>query len=317
MKNGIRRGNVYRLRMDSGIGSEMAVSRPAVVISSDKGNQKTGCVIIVYGTSKPKYGKLNASVTRDGKTIWFLGNQLATIDKSRLDAYLYTTTEDEMYDIEEAVLYGMDIKYDDHDDQIETEDEEIEEGESLEEKYAALELELEIANAKFDRLLEKYVEMKIDSDVKVKVEPPTIIVSPKEAPPAVKPIDINSCSEKALKEIGWEATVAKNIVAKRPFESIDDIKSVSGVTKKCFDLLLPKMICVPAVEKIEPVVEKANINTMTGPQIKAILGCNKAYAGYIVTHRNRNGKFVDIEELLMVKNLPTTFFEQYKDRVEI
>ncbi len=233
MENEIKRGDVYWLRMDAGIGSEQASGRPVVIVSNDEGNQTCPTVLAAYLTTKVKYGRINAPLYVRGKRSYVMCNQITTIDKSRLGDYWGSATDDELSEIDEALRVAFDLNY--YDDEIENEDEEIEESDEIdyEEKCADLELELEIAKVKYDRLLEKYVELKIGTDLAVKTAPPAIII-PENKPPVEKPkpIDINRCSEKALREIGWEAQTAKNIVAKRPYKTLDEIKSVSGVTKK-------------------------------------------------------------------------------------
>ena len=122
--------------------------------------------------------------------------------------------------------------------------------------------------------------------------------------------------------------IAESIISHRPYSSVDDLRSVPWVTSVGFQLLKTKVTCVPVVEekkkttfkmKPAPNVEKAkvNINTANGPTITQALGCNKAYAGYIVTHRNKNGEYTNLEELLNVPNLPKIFLEKYRDKLEV
>jgi competence protein ComEA len=77
----------------------------------------------------------------------------------------------------------------------------------------------------------------------------------KEATPAAqsaakkpdKPVDINSATEKELITLpGVGAKTAKEIVAARPFKTVDDLKNVKGIGDKTFDKLKAHVVCNPA-----------------------------------------------------------------------
>ena len=77
----------------------------------------------------------------------------------------------------------------------------------------------------------------------------------KEATPAAqaaakkpdKPVDINSATEKELITLpGVGAKTAKEIVAARPFKTIDDLKNVKGIGDKTFEKLKAHVVCNPA-----------------------------------------------------------------------
>ena len=77
----------------------------------------------------------------------------------------------------------------------------------------------------------------------------------KEATPAAqaaakkpdKPVDINSATEKELiTRPGVGAKTAKEIVAARPFKTVDDLKNVKGIGDKTFEKLKAHVVCNPA-----------------------------------------------------------------------
>ena len=77
----------------------------------------------------------------------------------------------------------------------------------------------------------------------------------KEAAPAAqptakkpdKPVDINNATEKELITLpGVGAKTAKEIVAGRPFKTVDDLKNVKGIGDKTFDKLKAHLVCNPA-----------------------------------------------------------------------
>jgi competence ComEA-like helix-hairpin-helix protein len=62
-----------------------------------------------------------------------------------------------------------------------------------------------------------------------------------------KPVDINSATEKELTTLpGVGSKTAKEIVAARPFKTIDDLKNVKGIGDKTFEKLKAHVVCNPA-----------------------------------------------------------------------
>ena len=62
-----------------------------------------------------------------------------------------------------------------------------------------------------------------------------------------KPVDINNASEKELTTLpGIGAKTAKEIVAGRPFKTVDDLKNVKGIGDKTFEKLKAHVVCNPA-----------------------------------------------------------------------
>src|SRR5262245_30274235 len=61
-----------------------------------------------------------------------------------------------------------------------------------------------------------------------------------------KPVDINNASEKELTMLpGVGPKIAKEIIAARPFHSIDDLKKIKGIGEKTFTTLKPHVVCSP------------------------------------------------------------------------
>jgi mRNA interferase MazF len=329
MENEIRRGEIYWARMDSGLGSEQGIYRPVVIVSSDEGNEKCPTVIGVWCTSQYKYGKLYVPIVTEGKQARAICSQLVTLDKVRLGRNMGYVTDEEMSEIEEGILRALGItSYEDEYEAEEVEQEEQEaDDDNLEEKIADLELELKITRAAYDRLLAKVVEMRVDADIasakpEPKVEPPQIetpkVVAPvKEVAVVAKPepkVDVNTATETALKKIGWDSESAKVILANRPYDTLEELKSLPGITKTLFNLVSPRMDCVRVVKEEKPVLtEKVNINTWSVDQITEALGCAKTNAGQIVAYRVKNGLFRDVNELYNVTGISRLFVSRYID----
>lgn len=329
----VRRGDVYWMRMDYGYGYETGSGRPVVIISSDVGNEKSPTLIGAYTTRQEKYGRVFVPVVIDGEYSWVKCADLVTFDRNkRMGKYITTLTDAQMEEVDRGLRVALDLDYDsDYEDEYEEEIEESddeeeyeeEESENLEEKIADLELELKIARAAYDKLLAKVVDMKVEADVASvkapKVEPPKEEKPPVTVEPPViaKPepkVDVNTATETALKKIGWDSVSAKAILANRPYETLEELKSLPGVTKTLFNLVSPRMDCVRVVKEVVPVLtEKVNINTWSVDEITEALGCLKTNAGQIVAHRIKNGLFSDVNELYNVTGLSRYFVSKYID----
>jgi len=59
-----------------------------------------------------------------------------------------------------------------------------------------------------------------------------------------KSFDINTATEKELISLpGVGAKTAKEIIAARPFKTIEDLKNVKGIGDKTFEKLKPHVVC--------------------------------------------------------------------------
>lgn len=111
----IRRGHVYLAALDPLVGSEIAKTRPVVIISNDKNNSLAGTVTVLPITSKnlnkhypfevflpegtanlPKHSKVKA-------------DQIRTLDKSRIVKFIGMLDSDDIARIETAVRIHLDL----------------------------------------------------------------------------------------------------------------------------------------------------------------------------------------------------------------
>ncbi len=364
MANGaILRGEVYWVCVDDSVGSEQQTGRPALIISGDKSNEKNPTVIVAYLTTGGFGNYSSVSVNYVGKPERVLCNQVRTIDKQRLTRYMGKLSEPEMRRVSGGLAVCMCIRTDvgAYDDVFEKEDNE---------EVIALKAELEMWKRSYDIAMTQLVELKVSSDIAMRmarrtpepepvVKEPEIKVLPKveepepekvEESPVVEEseseperVEINTCTAEDLKRCGCTEVVAKTIIAGRPYMEVDDLRRIPGITSVGFGILKHKVCCVPvkveepeqkteesvvvveAEEPVkvvldEPVLEvpkKVNINTATAKEIAEHLSIGRLYPSRIVTHRNKNGKFVDLEELKMVEGLSKKFYDQYKDLLTI
>ena len=70
-------------------------------------------------------------------------------------------------------------------------------------------------------------------------------------------------------------------------------------------------------EPVEFQRKKVNVNTASGKEIVESLGVSKVVAYSITGYRNKNGRFVEVEELLEVAKITKPIFERIKDYIEI
>lgn len=99
------------LNFDPIIGSEQGGPRPAVVVQNDIGNKHAPTVIIAPVTSKTKKTNLPTHVKLTSKCLernsMVLLEQIKTIDKSRIESYIGTLTDEEMKMIEKALRISL------------------------------------------------------------------------------------------------------------------------------------------------------------------------------------------------------------------
>jgi mRNA interferase MazF len=104
MKRAPRRGEVYWVALDPALGTEIRKTRPAVVISNDSLNRYGSRVVVLPVTSNvDSLFPGEAQVEIRGNPARVLGDQLRSIDKSRLKSRIGTLSRDEVLDVEQAV----------------------------------------------------------------------------------------------------------------------------------------------------------------------------------------------------------------------
>lgn len=368
MANGIvERGELYWVKLGDSVGSEESVGRPGVIVSSRKGNETSPIVQIAYTTTQVKYGVINPSTYASGRKTWILCNQIQTVDKSRLERYLGKLTSEEMKAVDDALEIVLDLGYKD-DEEVERLKSEIE---SLKSEIVELTGEVAREQAKredellsykvenamwqkcYDKVLNQLVDMKVSGDigrrVPIKVEvpkQPELPEEPKEPenPPVVEPVqddrvvhdervDINHCTQTQLKKVGMSDALARAVVAKRPFDSVADLKNVQGMNKKKFQIWEPKLTCTPLeiiVLDTEPAVEvaevvetevvteaegKVNINTVSALELVEKLGMGTATAYAITGYRKKNGPYAKVEDLVNAPRITMHMVERIRDKI--
>ena len=110
MKTWPRRGDVFWVNLDPAQGTEIRKTRPAVIISNDSCNKYGSRVIVVPVTSNVEsLFPGEAMIETQGRPARVLGDQMRSLDKSRLGARIGTLSSAELLAVEEAVLITLGI----------------------------------------------------------------------------------------------------------------------------------------------------------------------------------------------------------------
>lgn len=105
-----RRGDVYWVNLDPVVGSEIRKTRPAVIVSNDSCNRYGTRVVVLPITSNvDSLYPGEAMVEVKGKRGGTLGDQIRSIDKSRLKSRAGRLTSEEMSRLDEALAITLDL----------------------------------------------------------------------------------------------------------------------------------------------------------------------------------------------------------------
>lgn len=348
MANGyFERGEVYWVRLDSGIGAEKGFGRPGVIVSADFLNNSSDLVSVAMTTTKNNGNYMwNVQNEATDRTSWVQCNQVMSYDKSRLSTCIGKLNSAEMQAVDDALEKVFDLGYIDDSAvkekeaeiaalklQLKEQQEEIAKLNAHIDSHAdedmAKKVEIEMWQRLYEKALDQVCSMKLTGDVTRRTEKSSPPVKPAEPKTEDSPklVDINSCKFTELKKIGLSDNIAMTIVNRRPYKNISDLKNLPGLTSVKYKLIENKIFC-SAVKK--PIVsalpeadlgydppEKVNINTAKAAEIKEALGCgiNAAYA--ITRHRKTNGLITSLEELASLPFWTKSLLAKYRDKMEV
>ena len=101
---------------------------------------------------------------------------------------------------------------------------------------------------------------------------------------------------------------------------------LSSADQNCFDLDIYvteyDLFYIPYIagyaEECVPVTqEKININTATIEELTSVNGISDSLAAKIIEHRDTNGKFKTLEEIMLVSGIGTKTYEKIRDYITI
>ena len=166
--------------------------------------------------------------------------------------------------------------------------------------------------------------------------------APSTAPATSARIDLNSADAATLETLpGVGPATARNIIAARPFKSIDDLKDVSGIGDARFQEIR-SLVTVrnnstrspaagsPAASTVgkSPATaterrpdqgtssldrKKINVNTATQQELESLLGIGPANAQAIIENR----PYKSIDDVMKVKGIKDGTFEKIQDRITV
>lgn len=111
MRKTPRRGDVYWVALDPSLGSEIKKTRPAVIVSNNSCNAFGARVVVLPLTSQvDSLYPGEALITVDGKPARALGDQIRSLDKSRLRARIETLSQDELATVEDAIRVTLGLR---------------------------------------------------------------------------------------------------------------------------------------------------------------------------------------------------------------
>ncbi|MEG3936061.1 MULTISPECIES: type II toxin-antitoxin system PemK/MazF family toxin [unclassified Microcoleus] len=91
----VKRFDVFVVKLDPTVGSEIQKTRPCLVISPDEMNKRIATVIIAPMTTKRRPYPSRIDCHFQGKDGQIVLDQIRTVDKNRLDEYLGQISADE------------------------------------------------------------------------------------------------------------------------------------------------------------------------------------------------------------------------------
>ena len=105
----IHRGDIFWIRQDyNSVGSEIRKNRPGIIVSNDRNNTYSETVEIVYlTTAEKKPMPTHIVVNAMGKQSTALCECVYTVDKTRLENYYCTLTEEEAKAVDDALLVSL------------------------------------------------------------------------------------------------------------------------------------------------------------------------------------------------------------------
>jgi mRNA interferase MazF len=108
MKSAPRRGDVFWVKLDPARGTEIRKTRPAIVVSNDSCNKYGARVVVLPITSNiESLYPGEAKIDVQGRPARALGDQIRSLDKSRLGSRIGTLSPAELSAVEEAILITL------------------------------------------------------------------------------------------------------------------------------------------------------------------------------------------------------------------
>ena len=309
-----RRGQVWYETYNNTMGSEMAVGRPVLIVSSDEGNTSSSVVTVLYMTTTPKNLGVTVEVYSTNKRSWVLCQQIVTIEKRRLQTYMCMLAETEMLRVELGLRKALALASGDDifSEKIEGLERRVLNLSDLlgEAKSKNSELELEVAIQKrlYERALDKIVETRFEKDIAPPKEQEKKL---SEVYPVMEVVEPMKKVAEATEKLEVDIEALKTQMGAIP--KTEPKKSGRGAVKKHGLSVKSKP------EEFIPYKtgDTANVNTDDWYVIVANTGMNIQTAQAIVAYRKKHGEYVDLVDLLNVPRFGSRVMDKYGCKLEV
>lgn len=105
-----RRGEIWWVRLDPTQGSEIAKTRPCVIVSTDVVNQRRRTVVAVPLSSSPRPAPpILVAVTCGGRPAVAVVDQIRAVAKERLTSRIGEVSPDELAAVEDALCRILEL----------------------------------------------------------------------------------------------------------------------------------------------------------------------------------------------------------------
>lgn len=372
----VRRGEIYSVRSGEHDDVSGSMTRPGLIISNNIMNsgRSNAVIVAMLTTNDNNIGIHYGPIMNTGRASYVCCERLMSVSKARLGKLMGSLSENQMEEVENRLDEVLDLGYVDNTPLREKEAEcealrlQLEELKAenavLKKRDAAhadelLTRDVEIAVAKrmYDKAVGVIAAMRAEPDMPERPMGPPKKKSEERKPPKVndppkgyderKPVDINSANFSKLRAIGFSNGVVLAVINGRPYKTVEDLKKVPGVNSRLFDIVKPRVCCIPVPEpevvveepevKVEEIpvvteapvvveeppvvtealeVAKVNVNTASLEELMGA-GLNKKTAMEIRAWRNKNGNFEKLEDLLVLKHFGNTIMKRYGHRLEV
>lgn len=281
------RGEVYWICLDDSVGGEERTGRPAVIVSSNGLNRANETVTVAYMSS---VGFATASrpsiIDPQKKRVRVLCDQLRTIDKSRLNKYMYTITEDETIRVEGALACTLGLpapKMLRKDAPAAEQKQENPENSDV----AAMKLEIDMWRRMYEKTMDQLVELRVAQIVARRIE--------RAAEPVLEPVLPEEPEVPESEEEVPEKTPVRHGLVE-PDTGVEEDGEPREPKK-------PKAVWDGVKVNINTVVSARELERRTGMSQKAALE--------IVRVRKEMGDYEKIDDLLALDHFGKTAMKRY------
>lgn len=268
----VRRGEVWWVGAGINVGSEVAMGRPGVIVSSDTGNEKSRTAIVVYMTTKPLWGNVTPKVRVGDNSRWVLCHQLTTVDQSRLERKDGALTPEDMAKVDAGLTVALDV----------TTTPEPKQSDDV----TALRCEIDLWRRMYETTMDQLVELKVAQVVAQRTNRVVMVEAPEKKSEHVGLI---------VDDLVPETRVVKSALVE-PDPGFEE-ESAPEEPKK---------------SKVVWDGVKVNVNTVvSGQELKRRTGMNTRTATEIVKTRDVVGNYEKLEDLLALDHFGDLSMKRY------